>query len=187
MFSGNELFVPNAIVIHIQSDNLSLTIQVITNKWNDMVDNQAFSYTFLDEELDALYRLDLMTARIFNTFTIIAVIMACIGLFGLTAYVTQQRVKEIGIRKVLGASVADILLLLSWDFTKLIFILFIIAIPVSYLPIDKWLEFYAYRTGISAAIFLISGVFTILVVWLTVSYLAFKMAIINPEKSIQYE
>ncbi|MFC2124492.1 ABC transporter permease [Bacteroidota bacterium] len=187
MFNGNSFFVPVAIVLRVQSDNLPQTIQAISNKWNDIVDNQELSYTFLDDDLDALYQSDLMTGRIFNTFTIIAIIMACIGLFGLTAYITQQRVKEIGIRKVLGATVSDIILLLSWDFTKLIFISFLIAIPVAYLGIDKWLETYAYRTGISGTVFLLSGVFTILVSWLTISYLAIKMAIINPARSIQYE
>ena len=113
--------------------------------------------------------------------------MACFGLFGLTAYVIQQRIKEIGVRKVLGASILDILFLLTWSVTKLVIIAFIISLPVSYFGVDRWLQNFTYRTDINGFIFLLAGIMTLAIAWITISYQAIRIAIRNPIDSIRDE
>jgi putative ABC transport system permease protein len=114
-------------------------------------------------------------------------IMACFGLFGLTAYIIQQRIKEIGVRKVLGASVMNILILLNWDITRLLILAFLFSIPIAYYGIDLWLDNFAYRTPINWYIFIQAGIITILVAWGTISYQSIKIAIKNPVDSIRDE
>jgi ABC-type antimicrobial peptide transport system permease subunit len=146
-----------------------------------------FTYSFLDKDLDNLYRGDQQMGRIFNLFAILAIFISCLGLYGLSAFMAEQRTREIGVRKVLGASVLNIVYLLSGSFTKLVIIATIIAIPVSWLAINSWLKNFAYRIDIGWTIFLIASGIALFIAWLTVSYESVKAAIANPVRSLRTE
>jgi predicted permease len=146
-----------------------------------------FEYSFLDAELDKLYRTDQRTGRLFNYFAFIAIFISCLGLFGLTTFATAQRVKEIGIRKVLGASVTNIVTLLSSDFLKTVFIAILLSIPIAWYIMHKWLEDYAYRVGIDWKVFVLAGSIAVIIALFTVSFQAVKAAIMNPVKSLRSE
>jgi putative ABC transport system permease protein len=149
--------------------------------------NQPFEYSFMDEELDRIYRTDQRTGRLFNYFAAIAIFISCLGLFGLATFATAQRVKEIGIRKVLGASVMNIVTLLSSDFLKIVMIAIVLAIPVAWYMMHQWLEDYAYRVGIDWKVFAGAGIMAIFIALFTVSFQAIKAAIVNPVKSLKSE
>jgi putative ABC transport system permease protein len=146
-----------------------------------------FSYTFVDESLDKMYRTDQRTGQLFNYFAGIAIFISCLGLFGLATFATAQRVKEIGIRKVLGASVSNIITLLSADFLKTVLVAIVLATPLAWYIMHKWLEDYAYNVGIDWKVFLIAGSIAILIAFFTVSFQAIKAAIMNPVKSLKTE
>ncbi|SEW13279.1 putative ABC transport system permease protein [Chitinophaga sp. YR573] len=146
-----------------------------------------FEYSFLDEGLDRIYRTDQRTGRLFNYFAFIAIFISCLGLFGLATFATTQRVKEIGIRKVLGASVTNIVTLLSSDFLKTVFIAILLSIPIAWLAMHKWLEDYAYRIGIDWKVFVMAGSLAVLIALFTVSFQAIKAALLNPVKSLKSE
>jgi putative ABC transport system permease protein len=151
------------------------------------VPEEKINSAFLDQEWDKLYHSDQTSGRIFSSFTIVSIIMACFGLFGLTAYMIQQRVKEIGVRKVLGASVFNIIILLNWNITKLVILAFLISLPVAYYGIDQWLQNFAYRTPVNGLMFLFAGILTLIIAWITISYQSIKIAIKNPVDSIRDE
>jgi putative ABC transport system permease protein len=141
----------------------------------------------LDEQIDALYRSEQQISQIFSVFALLAVLIACLGLFGLAAYAAEQRTKEIGVRKVLGASVPQIVMLLSKDFTRLVLVAFVVAVPLAYIAMQRWLDSFAFRIEISWPIFLIAGLATLGVAWLTVGYQSVKAALSDPAKSLRYE
>ncbi|SFE73400.1 MacB-like core domain-containing protein [Chitinophaga sp. CF118] len=149
--------------------------------------NHPFEYSFMDAELDKIYRTDQRTGRLFNYFAFIAIFISCLGLFGLATFATAQRVKEIGIRKVLGASVTNIVTLLSSDFLKTVFIAILLSIPIAWLVMHKWLEDYAYRVGIDWKVFVLAGSIAVIIALFTVSFQAVKAAIVNPVKSLKSE
>ncbi|HEY5690073.1 MAG TPA: ABC transporter permease [Cyclobacteriaceae bacterium] len=179
-------FLPK-MAIKLKLDHSPLAIGAIEKIWNSTVDDEPFTYYFLDNNLQNLYQSDIQSGKIFSLFTIVAIIMACLGLFGLASYTTHQRTKEIGIRKVLGASVISIILLLSKDFTKLIVLAFLISLPFVYYGITLWLENFAYHTGINLVTLVIAGLFTLMLAWLTISYYSIKIAILNPVLSLKNE
>ena len=181
-----EVIMPT-ISIKVSGQNTLPLLQKIERRWEELESDQPFTYSFLNDSLDSLYQTDRQTGKIFSLFTIVAIIMACVGLFGLAAYVTQQRTKEIGVRKVLGASVTNIILLLSKDFTKLIGIAFALSVPLVYLGMTEWLQNFAYRTGINLVTLIASGFLTLVLAWLTISYYSIKIAILNPVKSLRSE
>ena len=146
-----------------------------------------FTYNFLDKDLDNQYRGEQKIGSIFNLFAILAIFISCLGLYGLSAFMAEQRTKEIGVRKVLGASVFNIVYLLSGNFTRLILIAMAVAIPVSWLAINSWLKSFAYRIDISWTIFLIASATALFIAWFTVSYESIKAAIANPVKSLRTE
>jgi ABC-type antimicrobial peptide transport system permease subunit len=146
-----------------------------------------FAYNFLDKDLDSLYRGEQQMGSIFNLFAILAIFISCLGLYGLSAFMAEQRTKEIGVRKVLGASIFNIVYLLSGNFTRLIIIAMAIAIPVSWFAIDGWLKGFAYRIDISWTIFLVASGIALIIAWFTVSYESIKAAIANPGKSLRTE
>jgi len=146
-----------------------------------------FEYTFLDAGLDKLYRTDQRTGRLFSYFAFIAIFISCLGLFGLATFATAQRVKEIGIRKVLGASITNIVTLLSSDFLKTVMIAIVLSIPIAWYIMHKWLEDYAYRIGIDWKVFIIAGSLAVLIALFTVSFQAIKAALLNPVKSLKSE
>lgn len=147
----------------------------------------AFDYQFLDRHIAQLYVSEVNTARTITVFSIIAIVIACLGLFGLAAFTAEQRTKEIGMRKVLGATVTSIAQLLSKDFLKLIVIAFVIAAPLAYWLMNKWLLDFVYRTEISLWVFVFAGSAAILIALITVSFQAIKAAIANPIDSLKME
>ncbi|MDH5597477.1 MAG: ABC transporter permease [Cyclobacteriaceae bacterium] len=155
--------------------------------WNKMADNQPFKYSFLDAELNQLYTSEADSSKRLTVFTLLAITIACIGLFGLSAYTVGLRTKEIGVRKVMGASVMKLFLLLSKDFLKLVVFAFILAAPVAWYLMDQWLEGFAYKTVIQWYQFILAGIISISIAWITVSYQAFKASIVNPIKSLRSE
>jgi putative ABC transport system permease protein len=146
-----------------------------------------FSYEFLDNDLNNLYKGEKQMGSIFNFFAILAIFISCLGLYGLSAFMAEQRTKEIGVRKVLGASIFNIVYLLSGKFTRLIIIAIIIAVPVSWWAINNWLQSFAYHISINWIIFLIACITALLIALLTVSYESIKAAIANPVKSLRTE
>jgi len=152
-----------------------------------MAPSQPFSYSFMDEDFNKLYSNEQRTAKLFISFAILAILIACLGLFGLITYAAEQRVKEIGIRKVLGASVGNISGMLSKDFLKLVLISAAIAFPVAWWAMHKWLEDFAYRVSIGWWVFAIAGVLALIIALATVSFQAIKAALANPVRSLRTE
>ena len=147
----------------------------------------SLNYQFLDEAFDSMYRSEQRIGKIFISFAILAIFVACLGLFGLATFTAEQRTKEIGIRKVMGASVIQIVNLLSKDFLRLVILGIVIASPVAYWAMNKWIQDFAYRDEISWWIFVWAGLISIIIALLTVSYQAIKAAMANPVKSLRTE
>jgi putative ABC transport system permease protein len=171
----------------ISAQNIMSTISFIEDTWKEYAFDQAFEYVFMDDEFARIYAAEETTANLFTVFSMLAVFIACLGLFGLAAFITEQRTKEIGIRKVMGASVPEILLILVKEFTKWVLIANIIAWPLSYIGMSSWLENFAYRIDIGWGIFILSGVISLIISILTVSSQVVKAATANPVKSLRYE
>ena len=146
-----------------------------------------FSYRFLDADFDQMYRSEQRIGKISLVFATLTILIACLGLFGLITYIAEQRTKEIGVRKVLGASVFSIVGLLSKDLLRLVLIALVIASPMAYFATNKWLQDFAYRIDISWWIYALVGIGAILIALLTVSYQAIKAALMNPVKSLRTE
>ncbi|MCW3107889.1 MAG: FtsX-like permease family protein [Segetibacter sp.] len=177
----------NVYSIKIESGNVSSTIASIHHKWDTYFPNDPFSYYFLDEAFDKQYKADKQFEAIFSLFAGIAIVIACMGLLGLSAYNVIQRRKEIGIRKVFGASVKSVVITLSKDFVQLVLISFVLAGPVTWWVMSDWLQQFAYRITIGWWIFLIAGLLAVLIAFTTISFQAIKAAIANPVKSLRTE
>ncbi|HEX5026899.1 MAG TPA: ABC transporter permease [Agriterribacter sp.] len=175
------------LVIKIKTDNVSSLLHNLKTTWNTFNPQGPFSYIFLDDKFASLYAGEIKTQQIFTAFAVIAVIIAGLGLFGLSAFVIEQRTKEIGIRKVLGASVQQVLFLVSKQFLLFVLIAFVISVPVTYWGMSTWLESYAYRIHISAFVFLAAGLIAVLIALTTISFQSIKAAIANPVKSLRTE
>jgi len=175
------------IVLKIKTADVSGLLSSIKNQWNDYKATSPFSYYFVDEQFASLYSSEQRTGKIFTSFAVVAVIIAGLGLFGLAAFMIKQRVKEIGIRKVLGASSASITAMLSADFLKLVLIAIIIAFPLTWFAMYKWLQDFAYRIDIQWWVFLLAGVVALLIAFVTISFQSIKAALANPVKSLRSE
>jgi hypothetical protein len=187
MFVEPEKF--NYLCTKIESEVSGLpgVIKYIERVWKKFEPGFPFSYYFLDETFDRLYRSEQRTGRIFGYFTFLAIFVSCLGLFGLAAQISEQRAKEIGIRKVMGASVSGIMLLLSKDFMKWIIIANVIAWPSAYYAVKKWLQNFAYRTNLGIEIFIFASVIAFFVALITVSFQVIRAAVSNPVDSLRYE
>jgi putative ABC transport system permease protein len=163
------------------------TVRFLKRKWNEINPGYPFEYFFYDDEFDKLYKAEIKLGLIFRYFTILTICIACMGLFGLSLFAVQRKMKEIGIRKVLGADVSNIIYLLTRNFMKPIFIGFCIAGPLLFFVMNKWLQGFAYRTTISPVIFIFSGVLALFVALITVSVQVVKAAMSNPVKVLKYE
>jgi putative ABC transport system permease protein len=152
-----------------------------------MAPGEPFEYTFMDEDFNNIYSTEHRMGVIAISFSALAILIACLGLFGLAAYAAEQRTKEIGIRKVLGASVSHITAMLSKDFLKLVIIAAVIAFPLAWWVMYAWLQDFAYRTSISWWVFLMAGVLAALIAIVTVSFQTIRAAIMNPVKSLKNE
>jgi putative ABC transport system permease protein len=173
--------------VRIKGENIASATKDIEALWKSFAPAQPFKYVFLDENLNAQYEKERRAENIFRIFSGLAILIACVGLFGLAAYTANQRTKEIGIRKVLGATMGQVVFLLSKDFTKLIVVAFLLATPLSWYIMDNWLQGFAYRINLNVGVFLISGIVAVAVSWLTVSYQSVKAAMMNPVKSLRSE
>ncbi|MFC1724463.1 ABC transporter permease [candidate division KSB1 bacterium] len=175
------------ILIKVKPENLNRTISFIENKFSELIPSAQFEYHFLNESFEDLYKSEKQLGTIFNYFTGLAVIISCLGLFGLVSYMAQTRKKEIGIRKVLGASIPGILSLLTKEFVLLVALGNIIAWPLSYYFMNRWLQSFAYRSDLTVTVFLFSGCLAFIIALLTVGYQALKAASANPVESLRNE
>ncbi len=180
---GQSSYMP----IKISSKNISESVSFIKNEWKRFVPNKPFEYFFLDDEFSKLYLSEQKTSEIFTAFSVLAIFIASLGLFGLAAFTAERRTKEIGIRKALGASISNIILLLSKEFTKCVLIANVIAWPVAYYFMNNWLKDFAYRIHISLWTFILAGCLALIIALLTVTLHAIKAAMANPIKSLRYE
>ncbi len=169
------------------SANTEEVIQSIEKVWKQLAPGQPFQYSFLDQDFGRMYAAEQRLGKIFEVFAALAIIIASLGLFALTAFTAEQRTKEIGIRKVLGASVGGIVVLLSKEFGKLILIAFVLAAPLAWCAVNWWLKSYTYKVEIGILVYLLAGVGAFVVAWLTMSYQSMKAALSNPVNSLRSE
>ncbi len=174
-------------LIKIKPGNIQSALSIIKNNYNKAAPVYPFEYSFLDQKFDELYKKDLRQQTILTVFSGLAIFVACLGLFGLASFTATKRIKEIGVRKVLGSSVQSIVILLSKDLLKPVLIGTFIAIPVGYYVMDQWLQSFAYRTGLHWWIFVSAALLTVIIALITVSFKAIKAAIANPVKSLRSE
>jgi len=173
--------------LRMRSENIPATLAFIASKWRAFAPEQPLDYFFLDENFNGLYQAEQRTGKIAGAFTVLAVFIAVLGLFGLASFAAEQRTKEIGIRKVLGASVAGIVRLLSKEFVKLVLVANLIAWPIAYYVMNKWLQDFAYRINIGWWVFALAGGIALIIALLTVSTQAIKAALANPVEALRYE
>ncbi|AXE19635.1 ABC transporter permease [Runella rosea] len=175
------------ISVRVQSNDFKESIAKIEERWKLRAGRTPLNYQFLDDAFDNMYRTEQRIGKVFISFAVLAILIACLGLFGLATFTAEQRTKEIGVRKVLGASIWSIVRLLSKDFLKLVCLAFVIASPLAYYAMSTWLKDFAFRTDISLWIFVVSGTSALTISLLTVSYQAIKAALMNPVKSLKTE
>lgn len=184
---GHFSFSLKYVAIKLKSDHLPETVAAIEEKWKELVPGRPFDYFFLDQELDKLYKDEERLGKVASVFSLLAVIVACLGLFALASFMAEERRKEIGIRKVMGSSVPQIVMLLSKDFSKLIVIAFLIACPLAWYAMYTWLNNFAFHIGINWLVFIAVGVITLIIALLTISYRSLQAALANPVKTLRHE
>jgi putative ABC transport system permease protein len=177
----------NVVYIKLSGENIDKTLSFIETTWKEVFPDQPFTYTFLSERFNRQFEADEKRGLIFTLFTILAILIACLGLFGLASYMVEQRTKEVGIRKVFGADEGTILRLITRDFLILVAISIVIAFPVAYYFMSNWLSNYVYRTTPGAMVFITAAVLTLLITFATISYKAYQAAVMNPANSIKTE
>lgn len=173
--------------LKLATDNIQGTLAQLESKWKEFSLDRPFEYTFLDETFSKLYQSESRFQKVFISLVILGIIIACLGLLGLATFAAQQRVKEIGIRKVLGASVANVVGLLSKDFLKLVCVALVLAVPIAWFAMNKWLQEFVYRINIEWWVFVVAAVIALLIAFLTICSQAIKAAISNPVKSLRSE
>lgn len=175
------------LTVRIKNQDIPETLAFLEKTWKQFLPNRPFEFRFMDEELDQLYREDVKAGQLVGTFALLTIAVACLGLFGLAAFTSEQRTKEIGVRKVLGASVSSIMFLLSKEFAKLVLVANLIAWPIAYIMVSDWLQHFAYRTDLSWWIFALGGIIALLVALSSVGYQAWRAARTNPIDTLQCE
>jgi putative ABC transport system permease protein len=175
------------LIFKIKTTDVGDLLSVMKKQWDSYNTDEPFTYAFMDDLYNKTYSAEQKTGTILNIFSVLTIFVACLGLFGLATYTAEQRTKEIGIRKVLGASVTQVTQMLSKEFIKLVLIASFIAFPTAWWATNKWLESFAYRINISWWIFAVSGFTALLIALITVSFQAIKAAIANPVKSLRTE
>ena len=186
-FQLNNVPQYNYLIVHSKAKDVSSLLKYINASWHKLNPNEPFEYSFIDEEFQKNYEAENRLSAIVGYFTVIAILISCLGLFGLATFSAEQRTKEIGVRKVLGASVTGIVALLSKDFLKLVGISILIASPIAWWVMNKWLQDFAYRTNISWTVFVITTFTALLIALITISFQAIRAAIANPVKSLSTE
>ncbi|MDX1641620.1 MAG: FtsX-like permease family protein, partial [Balneolaceae bacterium] len=185
LFINKDMY--NYLLVKLAPGSIERTLSSIENVWRQIAPHRPFEFDFMDQQLNALYESEIQTRNLLMLFTVLAILIACLGLVGLSSYLIERRTKEIGIRKVLGASVANIVTLLSSDFLKLIAVGFVIGIPVAWYVMENWLQNFAYRIDIGLMVFLLTGIIALIVALLTVSVQSISAALRNPVHSLRSE
>jgi putative ABC transport system permease protein len=175
------------LTLRINTEQVPETIAALQRSWTELVPHRPLDYSFLDETFGTQYRSDERFGQLFGIFAGLAIFIACLGLFGLATFTVQQRTKEIGVRKVLGASAGSIAVLLSKDFLKLVLVAFVVAVPVAWFAMTRWLQNFAYRIELGPGLFLLAGALALLIALTTVSYQSIRAALSDPVKSLRYE
>jgi putative ABC transport system permease protein len=174
-------------LIRFGSKDTKQVLAHVEKTWKSMAGGQPFEFTFLDAAFGEMYSSEERLGSIFGIFAALAIIIASLGLFALTAFTAEQRTKEIGIRKVLGASVSGIVFLLSREFGKLILVAFVLALPIAWFAVDWWLKNYMYKVEVGVTVYALAGLSAFVVAWLTMGYQSIKAAIANPVQSLRSE
>ena len=175
------------LIVRLRTNDLAATMGNLEAAWKGLSTTQPFTYSFLDDTLETLYVAETRWGRIIGTATLFALLIACLGLFGLASFLAEQRTKEIGVRKALGASAPQIALLLSSAFARLVVVAFVVATPIAYFAAQRWLDTFAYRITLSGWVFLAAGLIALGVALLAVSYQSVKAALADPVKALRYE
>ena len=174
-------------VVRLRPENIAKTVAFIEQKWSEFNPGIPFDYTFVDENFATLYTIEERQAKIFGVFAILAIFIACLGLVGLASFTAERKKKEVGIRKVLGASSMNLVVLLSKEFTLLVLLAFLVAAPLSWYIMQGWLADFVYQTAVGVVVFLGAGMVALLIAWLTVAYQTGRAAYRNPVEALQYE
>jgi hypothetical protein len=175
---------PSNLLIRIDGD-AEKAVQVLEKEWKAVNPDQILSFSFIDKDFDNLYRSESQTGTIFQYFSLLAIVISCLGLFGLASYTVEQRSKEYGIRKVFGASVSRLFILASGDFLILVVIAFVISVPIAWFWMNQWLNGFAYHVQLSWVVFVLSGMLATVIALITVSYQAGKVGLINPARTLR--
>jgi putative ABC transport system permease protein len=179
---------PNRIIaLKVSSGSMNKLLNDVKSKWANIAQDAPFDYTFLKDEWVLKYQQEERLGGLFTLFTGLSILIAMIGMVGLVTYSAEQRRKEIGVRKVMGATVGQMVLLLNGNFTRLIFVSLVVAIPVSWYVMYKWLEQFPYKISINAGVYIVAGISILLITWLTVSYQSVKAALTNPSDVLKEE
>ncbi|MCK4646151.1 MAG: hypothetical protein KAU46_07850, partial [Candidatus Aminicenantes bacterium] len=177
----------NWVFIKTTGASMSKVMQFAEKEWQRINPGHPFDYTFVDGSIAMMYQSEMRLSRLFSIFTGVAIFIACLGLFGLASFTVEQRTKEIGIRKILGASISGIVIILSKEYVKWIVLANVLAWPAAYVVMNQWLKNFAYRTDIGISTFFLSAVLALVIALLTVSYQSIKAALANPVESLRYE
>jgi putative ABC transport system permease protein len=177
----------NYVVVRVSAGNIEPTIKALEKIKQNLNPSYPLKYDFLDQDLANLYKGEQQMGSIFNLFAGLAIFISCLGLYGLSAFMAEQRTKEIGVRKVLGASLVNIVMMLTGGITRLIVIAIVIAIPISWYAANTWLNGFAYHISVNWLLFFTASLSALIIAWVTVSYETLKAAIINPIKSLRSE
>ena len=175
------------VSLKLKSTNLAKSQQAIEKVWDKFYPEYAYRSVFMDDNIEDFYRQERQMALLYKIFSGLAIFISCLGLYGLVSFMTVQKTKEVGVRKVLGAGVGNILLLFSKEFTVLIGVAFVIAVPVSWYVMSHWLNNFAYKITISWTVFAIAMAISLIIAWISVGYKALRAALVNPVKSLRTE
>jgi ABC-type antimicrobial peptide transport system permease subunit len=175
------------INIKMKPGSETSVLSYVEKLWNEAFPDYVYEYKFLDETIANFYKQESQLSQLYKIFAAIAIFISCLGLYGLVSFMAVQRTKEVGIRKVLGASAQNIVYLLSKEFTLLIVIAFVLSAPIAYYIMYKWLQNYTYRIPLGASIFIIAIISSVIIAWVTVGHRAIKAALANPVKSLRTE
>lgn len=175
------------VIAYAKKNNIEKTLESVKKVWEELNPVEPFEYSFLDQDFQKNYKSEIHLSEIVKYFTLIAILISCLGLFGLATFSAEQRAKEIGVRKVLGASVGNIVRLLSKDFLKLVLIAVVISTPLAWYIMNRWLQDFAYHIKIGIWMLLVAWIIALLIAFITISFQAFRAASANPVKSLKYE
>jgi putative ABC transport system permease protein len=181
--NSNDSFVYTCLSLN--ASDYQNTMASVEKIWKELNPNTPFESNMLSDNLKRQYEADQRSLSIITTFTVLAILISCLGLYGLSIFIAERKNKEIGIRKVLGASVSGIVSMLSKDFIKLVSVAFLISVPLTYFLMDKWLQTFAYQTELTAMVFILGGVISLTIAWLTVSYESLRAAMSNPVDTLK--